>query len=39
MLSEVKVFLCLIKHEKKDKVRVGNKEKRKKYGSKGEMSQ
>lgn len=27
MLCEVKVFLCLIKHVKKDKVRLGNKAK------------
>jgi len=35
MLSEVKVFLCLIKHEKKDKVRLGNKAKEKNVALKG----
>lgn len=35
----VKVFLCLIKHEKKDKVKLENKEKRRKCGLKGYMSQ
>lgn len=41
MLCEVKVFLCLIKHVKKDKVRLGNKaklEEKKKCGCKGDMS-